>query len=429
MKITTVGLGKIGLPLAVQFATKGHSVIGADISEHTAKLVSQGVSPFEGEAGLGDLLQTLVKSGKLTATTNTREAVSQSEAVVVAVPLFVDKNSLPVFDSLDAASREIGKGLKLGALVAFETTLPVGTTRDRLTPILEAESGLKAGKDFFVVFSPERVLTGRVFADLRKYPKLVGGIDDVSESKGVEFYEAVLDFDERPDLARPNGVWSLGTAEAAELAKLAETTYRDVNIGLANQFALHAEEIGVDIHKVIEACNSQHFSHIHQPGVSVGGHCIPVYPHLYLNGDPKASVVSAARDANKAMPSHLVDRVEVELGTLTGKTILILGLAYRAGVKEAAFSGAWDLVSLIQEKGGLPVVHDPLYSDAELISFSLTPHHLGEHCDAVVLHTNHEDYKSLTPKDIPGAQLIADGRNFISEELKTNFKTYTLGKG
>ena len=136
------------------------------------------------------------------------------------------------------------------------------------------------------MFSPERVLTGRVFADLRKYPKLVGGIDPESEKRGIEFYESVLDFDERDDLPKPNGVWPMGSAEAAEMAKLAETTYRDVNIGLANQFARFADKNGIDVYAVIEACNSQPYSHIHQPGIAVGGHCIPVYPRLYLHNDP-----------------------------------------------------------------------------------------------------------------------------------------------
>ena len=131
--------------------------------------------------------------------------------------------------------------------------------------------------------SPERVFSGRIFEDLRKYPKLIGGLDDPSSKRVAEFYEAVLDFDDRPDLARGNGVWDLGSVEAAELAKLAETTYRDVNIGLANTFAMYADSIGVDIFAVIEASNSQPFSHIHQPGIAVGGHCIPVYPRFYLS--------------------------------------------------------------------------------------------------------------------------------------------------
>ena len=429
LRIATVGLGKIGLPLAVQYAGKGHSVTGIDINPLTVSLVNQGREPFRGEHNLSGLLSIAVNSGNLKATSATQEAVSEVEVVVVAVPLFVDSNGSPDFTSMDLATVEIGKGLKPGTVVSYETTLPVGTTRNRLTPILERESGLKAGKDFFVVFSPERVLTGRVFADLRRYPKLVGGIDPLSERKGVEFYESVLDFDARSDLPRPNGVWSLGTAEAAELAKLAETTYRDVNIGLANQFAIHAEEVGLDIYQVIEACNSQPFSHIHQPGVAVGGHCIPVYPHLYLEGDPDASLVSAARTANKAMPKHLVDRIEFELGSLQNKKVLVLGLAYRGGVKESAFSGTWDLVSIIASKGGIAVVHDPLYSDDELRSLGLVAHKLGEHADAAILHTNHAEYQFLKVEDLPGVQLIADGRNFISKELKAGIKTYVLGQG
>ena len=429
MKIAVVGLGKIGLPLAVQYATKGHSVVGADINEETVALVKKGQSPFPGEKGLEEMLEASVASGNLDATNSVRDAAKQSQFVVVAVPVFVDGNSQPVFTAMDNATREIGKGLTSGVLVAFETTLPVGTTRQRLTPMLEQESGLTAGEDFFVVFSPERVLTGRVFADLRKYPKLVGGIDSDSEFKGVEFYESVLDFDDRADLPRQNGVWPMGSAEAAELSKLAETTYRDVNIGLANQFALHAEQIGVDVHMVIEACNSQDFSHIHQPGVSVGGHCIPVYPHLYLSGDPDASIVSAARVANKLMPQHLVDRVELELVSLGKKKVLILGLAYRGGVKESAFSGTWDLVKSISAKGGTAVVHDPLYSDSELRSLGLSPHKLGEHADAAILHTNHAEYKSLIAEDLPGVSFIADGRNFIPEQIKAKVKTYVLGQG
>ena len=163
------------------------------------------------------------------------------------------------------------------------------------------------------------MLTGRVFADLRRYPKLVGGIDEASAGRGVEFYEAVLDFDERPDLPRANGVWDLGSAEAAELAKLAETTYRDVNIGLANQFARFADTIGVDVRKVIEACNSQPYSHIHQPGIAVGGHCIPVYPRIYLWNDPAATVVRSAREANAAMPDYAVGLLAAAYGDLAGR--------------------------------------------------------------------------------------------------------------
>jgi nucleotide sugar dehydrogenase len=286
VNICVVALGKIGLPLAVQFASKGHKVIGADVNERTVELVNAGTEPFPGEHLLGEKLQAAIAAGTLSATTDTAAAVRESEAVVIVVPLFVDADGTPDFGWMDAATKAVARGLQPGTLVSYETTLPVGTTRDRWAPMLEAGSDLRAGRDFHLVFSPERVLTGRVFADLRRYPKLVGGVDEASAKAGVAFYESVLDFDERADLPRPNGVWDLGSAEASEMAKLAETTYRDVNIGLANQFARYADQQGIDVMKVIEACNSQPYSHIHRPGIAVGGHCIPIYPQMYLWNDP-----------------------------------------------------------------------------------------------------------------------------------------------
>jgi len=427
--ITVVGLGKIGLPLAVQYASKGQKVFGVDINIETVSLVNKGIEPFPGEEKLGEKLKLAVSEGLLEATDNASEATSKCQFVVVAVPLFVDQSGQPDYRAMDAATRSIGKGLSKGTLVAYETTLPVGTTRTRLVPILEAESGLVAGEDFYVVFSPERVLTGRVFSDLRRYPKLVGGIDPVSEAKGVEFYNLVLDFDQRPDLSKPNGVWSLGSSEAAELAKLAETTYRDVNIGLANQFALHAEQIGVNVYDVIEACNSQHFSHIHQPGISVGGHCIPVYPHLYLHGDPGASVVKSARLANKSVPLRMIDVISNHFGDISGKRLAILGLAYRAGVKEHAFSGTLDLVQEAKDKGATPLVHDPIYSKTELEALGFSAFNLGDPCDAVILHTSHEEYRLLTPSSFPGAEIFIDGRNHAPEAIRFGMKTFVLGIG
>ncbi|HZC26119.1 MAG TPA: nucleotide sugar dehydrogenase, partial [Actinopolymorphaceae bacterium] len=262
MRIAVVGLGKIGLPLAVQYAGKGHSVAGVDIDPRVVELVNAGTEPFPGEAELDGRLKRVVAEGKLRATTDFADAVPGAAVVVVVVPLVVDGNGGPDFGWLDAATGDIAASLTPGTTVIYETTLPVGTCRTRWKPLLEQGSGLAEGTDFWVVFSPERVLTGRVFADLRKYPKLVGGLDSrgVGAAKAREFYTAVLDFDDRPDLPRGNGVWDLGSAEAAELAKLAETTYRDVNIGLANQFGRYAGAHGIDIHAVIDACNSQPYS-------------------------------------------------------------------------------------------------------------------------------------------------------------------------
>ena len=427
MKITVVGLGKIGLPLAVQFASKGHHVVGADVNPGVVEQVNAGQEPFPGEAHLAEKLAELVPAGNLQATTDTAAAVAQSDAVVVVVPLFVDADGIPDFGWMTSATQEIARGLKPGTLVSYETTLPVGTTRGRWKPMLEEGSGLTEGTDFHLVFSPERVLTGRVFADLRKYPKLIGALSPEGAARAGEFYEAVLDFDERPDLPRGNGVWDLGTAEAAELAKLAETTYRDVNIGLANQFGRFAAANGIDVYQVIEASNSQPYSHIHRPGIAVGGHCIPVYPRLYLWTDPDASVVRAAREANAAMPVYTVGLAQGAVGELTGKKVAVLGAAYRGGVKETAFSGVFPTVDALREHGAQVAVHDPMYSDDEIAGFGWDAYHLGDDVDVVILQADHAQYKELSAGDFPGVQAVIDGRRVLDPSRFEGVTFRTVG--
>ena len=413
MKITVVALGKIGLPLAVQFASMGHEVTGADVNAQTVEQVASGVEPFPGESGLQDRLSKVVAEGRLRATTDTAAAVAESEAVVLVVPLFVDADGVPDFGWMDAATRDVARGLRPGTLVSYETTLPVGTTRGRFGPMLEEGSGLTAGVDFHLVFSPERVFTGRVFADLARYPKLVGGVDEASGERGVQFYRSVLTFDERDDLAQPNGVWNLGTAEAAEMAKLAETTYRDVNIGLANQFARFAAAHGIDVYQVIEACNSQPFSHIHQPGIAVGGHCIPIYPRMYLWNDPAATVVRAAREANAEMPAYAA-RIAADVhGGLDGVRVAVLGAAYRGGVKETAFSGVFPLVEALRAQGAAVAVNDPMYSDDELIAMGFDAFHVGEPAEVVIVQADHAEYRTLGATDVPGVRTVVDGRRVL----------------
>ena len=413
MKITVVALGKIGLPLAVQFADRGHEVIGADANAAVVDLIGRGVEPFPGEAFLQEKLSAVVADGRLRTTTDTTAAVRESDAVVVVVPLFVDNDGVPDFGWMDSATKDIARGLRPGTLVSFETTLPVGTTRERWKPMLEEGSGLVEGTDFHLVFSPERVLTGRVFADLRKYPKLIGGLTEAGAARAREFYEAVLEFDERPDLERGNGVWDLGSAEAAEMAKLAETTYRDVNIGLANQFARFAAQRGIDVFEVIDASNSQPYSHIHRPGIAVGGHCIPVYPRLYLWKDPEATVVRAAREANAAMPAYTVNLAESLHGDLSGATVAVLGASYRGGVKETAFSGVFPAVEALRAKGAKVLVHDPMYTDEELAGYGWDAYHLGDPVDVAIVQADHAEYRDLTQDDLKGVRTVVDGRRVL----------------
>lgn len=411
MRVAVVALGKIGLPLAVQFAESGHDVVGVDVNEEVVNMVNLGREPFPGESGLAEKLAHCVADGHLHATSSFSEAIPGAEVVVVVVPLLVDElTGEPDFGWMDSATCSLAKHLSQGALVSFETTLPVGTTRNRWRPMIESASSLKEGRDFHLVFSPERVLTGRVFSDLRAYPKLVGALSDEGARRAVSFYESVLTFDVRDDLPRQNGVWDMGNAESAEMAKLAETTYRDVNIGLANQFAVFAEKAGIDLHAVIEACNSQPYSHIHRPGIAVGGHCIPVYPRLYLHTDPDASIVRAAREHNEGMPSYVVSRVSDLLGDLDGLRVAVLGASYRGGVKETAVSGVFATVDALSGRGAQVVVHDPMFSAQELRSMGFDPYEFGEPIDVAVIQADHAEYRSITPGDLPGVRLLVDGR-------------------
>jgi UDP-N-acetyl-D-glucosamine dehydrogenase len=412
MRIAVVALGKIGVPLAVQFASKGHDVVGVDVDDGVVDLVNRGEEPYPGEAQLAEKLAAAVLGGRLRATTDYADAIPGRDAVVVVVPLLVDDHTWqPDFGWMDSATSSLARTLSPGTLVSYETTLPVGTTRTRWKPMLEAGSGLVEGEDFHLVFSPERVLTGRVFADLRKYPKLIGGLSPAGTALGAQFYRRVLDFDARPDLERGNGVWDLGSPEAAEMAKLAETTYRDVNIGLANQFARFADQHGIDISQVIDASNSQPYSHIHQPGIAVGGHCIPVYPRLYLWADPAATIVRVAREANAAMPLYAVNLLESAYGSIRGARVAVLGASYRGGVKETAFSGVFPTVAALTAADAQVAVYDPMYIDPELEKLGLVPYHLGEPVDAAVVQADHPAFGVLGPDDLPGVRVLVDGRN------------------
>lgn len=428
-EVTVVGLGKIGLPLAVQIAGKGFRVHGADRNPEVIGLVAQGKVPFPGEPGLAERLGVAAGAGALTATSDTTAAVAQSEVVIIVVPLITNAAGDPDYSTVDAATAAVAEGLQAGALIIYETTLPVHTTRGRLGPALAVGSGLSLGSDFMLCHSPERVSSGTVFRDLRRYPKLVGGID-MRSGKGAEaFYRSVLDFDERPDLPRPNGVWDLGSAEAAELTKLAETTYRDVNIALANEFARFSGAVGIDVYEVIEAANSQPYSHLHRPGISVGGHCIPVYPRLYLAGDSDAQLPAAAREINEAVPARTVQQLAELTGGLSGLRVAVLGAAYRSGVKETAFSGVFAIVHELALLGAVPLVHDPLFNDSELRRLDLEPYHIGEQCEAVIIHTDHHEYETLGPKDLPGIRALVDGRAITDASRWADIPRWVLGIG
>ena len=423
MKIAVVGLGHIGLPLAVQYATRGHQVIGCDLDAGVVDAVNRGESPHADEAALVERVPGLVRDGLLSATTDDEAGVREAEVVVVIVPVVVDEAHQVDYAQIDAATRDVGRGLQPGTLVIYETTLPIGTTRDRLAPMLEAGSGLRLDRDFHLAFSPERVLVGRVLLDLQRYPKIVGATSPEGTQRAVDFYTAVLE--------PGTEIRAMANAEAAEMTKLAETTYRDVNIALANEFAQVAARRGIDVTEVIAAANSQPYSHIHQPGVGVGGHCIPVYPHLLFSAEPEMRLPPLSRAVNDGMAAYAVGLLAEALGTLDGAGVLILGIGYRGDVHEDFFSSAFLLRDALRAGGATVYAHDPYFDADHLRRRGFEPYDLDAPSPvrAAILQAAHAAYRVLDWGAIPGLEVLLDGRNAMDRARVESAGVRYLGVG
>jgi nucleotide sugar dehydrogenase len=431
MNITIAGLGKIGIPLAVQFASKGAAVTGYDINPSRVAEINAGQNPLPGEPGL-DAIADLVSNKRLRATTDARDAVNAAHVIILIVPVDIDESHTPDFTALDAATAAAAPHLKRDALVIVETTVPVGTTRNRVGARLAragriaAATGTMPGEDFALAFSPERVSSGRVLRDLATYPKIVGGIDAKSTERAVEFYREMLD-------AKVE-VRAVRDAETAEFTKLIETAYRDVNIALANEFARLADALGVDARQAIDAANSQPYSHIHAPGVGVGGHCIPVYPY-FLPGSPGraaegAALIETARRINDAMAGYAAQRLSDALDTLEGTTVVVLGLSYRANVKESRHSSTFALVETLTSRGATVYVHDPLYTGDEIRAHNLTPPPSWPlPCDALAIQAWHTQYASLDFASFQGLRAVLDGRGALDPGTVATTKVEYVGIG
>lgn len=405
MRVNVVGGGRMGLPLACSFASRGAHVTVSDVNGALVSAICAGDCPYD-EPGLAQLMTSLHQCGRLTATTNTAEATRGSDAIVVIVPAHLTPEREIDYSILVAASVEIGRGLRPGALVVYETTVSLGGTRSQLIPMLEQFSKLKAGRDFYVGYSPERVKANLVLERLENTAKVVGGYDLVSLERASSFYKRYL--------GAP--VTEVGTIEAAEMTKLVGMLYRDVNIALANELAAYCELSGVDFDKVRSAANDDGEANLLMPGIGVGGHCTPVYPYFLTRESRRMGLPQrlseSAREINDRQPARQLARVKASWRSLKGKKVHILGLGFRPGVKVDTFSPAYALWSELLDQGAFPTISDPYYTSEEILSLGLTPG-IAEGSNLVVLNTAHPEY--ATPNFIAwkdsGVEVVLDGRN------------------
>ena len=425
MIITVIGGGKMGLPLACRFAERAGSVTVCDINPTVVASINAGVCPID-EPGVPEQLATAVAGGRLRATLNTREAVSQSDVVLVIVPALLDANRRADLGALEGVACEIAAALRVGTLVCFETTVPVGSTRNRFLPLLE-KTGLRAGADFDLAFSPERVKSLYVLKHLSEIPKIVGGVNDRSAERAAEFYAEFL--------GAP--IMNLGSLEAAEFAKIAGMIYRDVNIALANELAAYAESVGLDFRPVREAANTDGEASLLLPGIGVGGHCTPVYPYFLIQdaADRGESVpmTETARAINEGQAARAVRRLETHTGSICHRRMVVLGVAFRPGVREHTFSPAFQLAAELNRKGAVVHFHDPLYTPDQIAAIGLTPCEdiMGVRPEVLILNTAHAEYQDLDFGRLAdeGLRVVLDGRRFFDPDVVSGQGIIYLGIG
>jgi nucleotide sugar dehydrogenase len=396
----------MGLPLACVLGKHGAIVTVADVNVSLVNDINAGKCPYE-EPGLGPLIADLHASGRLRATTNTSEAASRSDVIVVIVPAHLTPARDIDFDILQSASADVGRGLQRGALVIYETTVGVGGTRRKLIPVLEKHSGLQAGRDFMVGYSPERVKANHVLERLETTPKVVGGLDAASLARTAEVYREYLG-------ARVDDV---GSIEAAEMTKLVGMLYRDANIALANELAAFCELAGVDFDRVRASANSDGEANLLLPGIGVGGHCTPVYPYFLTRESRRLGftqrISEAAREINDQQPARQLSRIEHHWKPLRGQPVHVLGLGFRPGVKVDTFSPAYTLRDVLAALGADTTLSDPHYAPEELLALGFAPAS-PERAKVVVLNTAHHEFASpdFAMWRRAGVEAVLDGRNF-----------------
>ncbi|RPH59518.1 MAG: nucleotide sugar dehydrogenase [Chloroflexi bacterium] len=426
-KIGILGMGYVGMPLAVVFAEKGFNVLGIDPDRRKVDTFNKDISYIQ------DVPSATVARRRGTGNLNMTAdfaALAEMDAVSICVPTPLSKFGDPDMSFILSATAQLAKYIHKGMVVVLESTTYPGTTREMIAPMLTEKSGLVVGEDLFVCFSPERVDPGRRDWTTYNTPKVMGGMTAACAEVGTAWYAGAIET-----------VVTVSSAEAAEMAKLLENTFRMINIGLVNELAIMCERLGVDVWEVIEAAATKPFGFMKfTPGPGLGGHCIPIDP-LYLSWKMKelnynARFIELASEINGNMPRYTVSRVMDALNerqkSLKGSRVLVLGVAYKPDIDDVRESPAFDVIALMKKKGALVEYHDPYIphihhehegwkmdsiADADLMQ-------AVKSADAVVVITNHKSYDYKTIVD--AASFVFDSRNALGKLGKESEKVVRL---
>ena len=417
-----IGLGYVGLPLAVAFAKAGLRAVGYDVSHRVVDLLNRGNSHIQDVAAAD--IASLVKAGRFVATSDESQ-LHDVDAILIAVPTPLAKTRDPDMSYVISAAKTVGRQARAGQIIVLESTTYPGTTRELLQPVLE-QAGLTIGDDVFLAFSPERVDPGNPTYHTTNTPKVVGGITPSCTEVGAALYGACID-----------PVIMVSTAETAELVKLLENTFRSVNIGLVNEMAIVCDKLGVNVWEVIDAAATKPFGFMRfTPGPGIGGHCIPLDPH-YLAWkmrtlNYKTRFIDLASEINSQMPAYVVEKVAHALNEdrkpVNGSRVLVLGVAYKRDIDDVRESPALDVIRLLEEHGAEVAFHDPFVSlvrdeGHEMHGVALSDDEL-DRADAVVIVTDHTqlDYQRVVDR----AMLVVDTRNATAKTNASRARVVSL---
>lgn len=406
--ISIIGLGYVGLPLALLAEKKGYRVIGIDSDKKKIELLKKKKCPFADEKISAELTDSYIEVG------SDYSKIQESSITVICVPTPVYANHMPNLEPVESASKGVALFLKKGQLVVLESTVNPGVCESVVLPILEKVSGLKGGEDFYLAHCPERINPGDKNWTVENIPRVVGGLDEVSLRKAEDFYKSVISAEVKP----------MRSLKEAEAVKVVENSFRDINIAFVNELAMSFSKMGIDVVNVIDGASTKPFAFMpHFPGCGVGGHCIPVDPYYLIeyakqNGF-KHKFLSIARKINNQMPEFTVEQLAEGLSKkgidIKGSKIAILGLAYKPDVSDRRESPSYKIINLLKKKGAEVATYDP-YAREKSDSATLAEALSG--AKGVIIATGHSAFKVLTPDEFlrNNVSVVVDGRNCLPKE-------------
>ncbi len=434
--VCVVGIGRIGLPTALSFAYSGLPTVGVDINVNLVNMINSGNFLLQDEPGLDKIFHSVIKNKKFRATTNINDAVPKSDVILLSLPTPMDKNNVPDYSALLSVGKSLNKLVKQGSLIVVESTVEPGFIENELVASIEGDGKrLKAGKDFAIAVCPETANPGEILNDFKKLPRLVGAIDTKTANMVAEIYRYVFGVE----------ILLMPDCKTANAAKLTSNVFRDINIAFVNELAILFEKLGIDIMKVLEACDKKYNFETHYPGAGVGGPCLPVNSYQMLNSaigmdHSMLKIIKAAREINEHMPHHVVDLLVdalKEIGKpIQESTIALLGVSYKPNVRDIQLSPAEGIIKKLENLKTKIKIYDPYFKSTEVFLHKTESNLLDTitDADATIIITAHNEFRDIEPSLLVAKMktpILVDSRGLIdrSAAKKAGLVFRGIGRG